>query len=268
MTSLPGTPEHQKLLQEIINYYQDDTRIRAIVLFGSLARGTWDRYSDIDLDIIIINEAIVRIEQELEQLCEYLRSADMGDALVVPDGPEAGYVVLTSLLQFAIRYHPLMTTNPNIIDDMIVLSGRISAEIIQNAGRANRIHGVIASKAIIAQCVRSVVEVDAALQRKRPWMAVDLLHRARHLLMALYSESRGAGRTVQYFEAEADAVLQEKLGKAVCGINEESLNRSLMAMLELLENDLDDFCDTPVTLSETQRVILENVRRRREAVSV
>src|SRR3989304_5247930 len=103
MTNLPGTAEHQQLLQEIINHYADDARIRAIILFGSLVRGTWDRFSDIDLDLITINETTICIEQELEGLCMYLATAGMGEAMIVLDGLEAGDVVLTSLLQFSIR---------------------------------------------------------------------------------------------------------------------------------------------------------------------
>ncbi|MBV7329739.1 nucleotidyltransferase domain-containing protein [Chloroflexi bacterium TSY] len=48
----PGTGQHRKLLKAITSYYQDDPRILALGLFGSLARGNWDKYSDLDLDAI------------------------------------------------------------------------------------------------------------------------------------------------------------------------------------------------------------------------
>ena len=51
--SYPGIPQHQALLKAIVAHYRDDARILAVSLFGSLARGTWDLYSDLDLDVVI-----------------------------------------------------------------------------------------------------------------------------------------------------------------------------------------------------------------------
>ena len=49
----PGTPQHQRLLKTIVIHYANDPRILAIIVFGSLGRGNWDPYSDLDLDVII-----------------------------------------------------------------------------------------------------------------------------------------------------------------------------------------------------------------------
>src|SRR5436190_597415 len=45
---LPGTPHHQALLERVVSHYQTDSRIIAVCLFGSLVRGNWDQYSDLD----------------------------------------------------------------------------------------------------------------------------------------------------------------------------------------------------------------------------
>jgi len=50
LNDYPGTPQHQTLLHSIVSYYENDPRILAVVIFGSLGRGTWDCYSDLDLD--------------------------------------------------------------------------------------------------------------------------------------------------------------------------------------------------------------------------
>ena len=51
-TMYPGTPEHQALLRAIAEQYADDDRVLAVSVFGSLGRGTWDQYSDLDLDVV------------------------------------------------------------------------------------------------------------------------------------------------------------------------------------------------------------------------
>ena len=57
MTISPGTPQHQSLLRTIVAHYDQDPRILAIVVFGSQGRGNWDGLSDIDLDVVIANDA-------------------------------------------------------------------------------------------------------------------------------------------------------------------------------------------------------------------
>jgi hypothetical protein len=80
-----------------------------VILFGSLVRGNWDEYSDIDLDLVIADEVTLDAEAELKQLCAFLGPV----ALIVPNGSDSGDVVLDSLLEFSIRYHPLSSTSPN-----------------------------------------------------------------------------------------------------------------------------------------------------------
>ena len=65
--SLPGTRRHQQLLQAILDFYADDKRILAILLFGSLGRGNWDTYSDLDLDIVMHDNVKINATQELKK---------------------------------------------------------------------------------------------------------------------------------------------------------------------------------------------------------
>ncbi|NTV36033.1 MAG: nucleotidyltransferase domain-containing protein, partial [Anaerolineaceae bacterium] len=51
LNELPGTLQHQSILRCIASHYENDPRILAVSVFGSLGRGNWDRYSDIDMDM-------------------------------------------------------------------------------------------------------------------------------------------------------------------------------------------------------------------------
>src|SRR5260221_14178194 len=156
----PGTAQHQRVLRAIAAYYAPDPRVLAVLVFGSLGRGTWDRHSDLDLDIILVDGVSVAPVQELERLCAAFAPIGEQAALIVPKRTDEGDVVLTSLLQLSVRYHGLASTSPNIVDSLCLLWGRIDAEAIRAAGRANRGVEPEALEVLRDRCVRSLLEVD------------------------------------------------------------------------------------------------------------
>ncbi len=134
----PGSSQHQRLLEAIVTYYTNDPRILALIVFGSLGRGNWDPYSDLDLDVIIADDVNIHVIHELELLFKSFTDIDEHVALIIPDGEDAGDIVLKSLMELSIRYHPLRLTSPNIVDSMVVLAGHIDEATIKAAGLANR----------------------------------------------------------------------------------------------------------------------------------
>ncbi len=86
----PGTPQHQTLLTAIIGHYANDPRIRAVILFGSLVKGTWSALSDLDLNIVVEEGIVIDPVRELEQLCQSLDDSGGRGALIIPDGQDAG----------------------------------------------------------------------------------------------------------------------------------------------------------------------------------
>jgi len=206
-----GTAGHQKLLRAITDYYADDPRILAVAVFGSLARGTWDCFSDLDLDIVIADDVQMNVREELRQLCDRLAFLGEPAALIVPDDEDAGDVVLDSLMEFSIRYHPLATTSPNIVDDLQVLAGKIDRAAIQRAGLKNRRASETSPGARLDVCVRYAVGVDVAIHRRRIWMAIELLHRMRGIVLELLAAAYGGARPLKFID-QADASLQACLG--------------------------------------------------------
>ena len=134
----PGTPQHQAVLRAIVDHYENDPRILAVAVFGSLGRGNWDEYSDIDLDVVIADQVSLDAAEELTQLCLTFEPLGERLAVIVPDDADAGDVVFESLLQMSVRYHPLATTHPNIVETLQVLTGRLDHTAIAAAGAANR----------------------------------------------------------------------------------------------------------------------------------
>ncbi len=258
----PGTPQHQAVLHAVVEHYHDDPRILAVCVFGSLGRGNWDRYSDLDLDIVVADDVTIRIEDELRGLCDALGAVGERAALVIPDGEDEGDVVLESLLEFSIRYHPLRATHPNIVDTLMVLAGRLDAETIMAAGLANPRAARQSPDRLVDRAVRYAVEVDVAIKRKRFWMGVELLHRMRGLVMELYVESHGGVRALQFFDTNADAQLQAALRAALPAYDLASLQSALAQLLDFLENDFKQLTNSRVRLTMAQRQVLQSVRRR------
>lgn len=262
LKNYPGTPQHQTLLQAIVSCYANDPRIQAIVLFGSLARGNWDRYSDLDLDVVIGDGVVLNVYEELTRLCDSFAPLGEHPALIIPDGDDAGDLVLESLIELSVRYHPLSTTSPNIVDDMQLLAGRIDQTAIKAAGQANRHTNEDTLEQLLDRCVRYAVEADVALQRHRIWSAVDFLYRMRALVMELFANTRNGARPLLFFQATADAELQSHLGATLPSYDLRSVIESLEQFLDFLERDLDRLTQGQIQLHESQRQLLKQVRLR------
>src|SRR5512136_1789249 len=99
----PGTPQHQAILRAIVDHYENDPRILAVAVFGSLGRGNWDQYSDIDLDVVIADQVGLAVIEELTRLCLAFEPLGEHLAMIIPDDTDAGDVVFESLLQLSAR---------------------------------------------------------------------------------------------------------------------------------------------------------------------
>lgn len=258
---LPGTFQHQRMLQAIVSHYENDPRILAITIFGSLARGNWDGYSDLDLDVVIADESKVDIEAELIQLGASLASIDEHIALLIPDEDDAD-VVFKSLMELSIRYHPLVNTSPNIVDSMLLLLGRIDLPTIEAAGRANQKLEDEPLGRELDRCIRYALEVDSALHRKYLWSAIELLHYMRHSIMELFTDSHHGQRPYQFFQKEADRKMQARLGGTLPQYDFKTTQKALAQFMDILVNDLDSLTEGRVQLTTVHVELLTAIRSR------
>lgn len=265
-TQYPGTTHHQRVLRAVVAHYADDPRIDAVLVFGSLSRGNWDVYSDLDLDIVLANGVSVDVMLELRRLCDALASVGEQAAGILPKRNDEADVVFASLLELSIRYHPLATTSPNITDSLRMLWGRIDEDAIRAAGNARRQKAAPALDILCGQCLRALVEVDVALQRGRLWFAVESLALARDRLIELYGFAREAIRPLHYFEEHADAALRERLGATLPGASLAAAQQALIHCLELVAQDLGALSAGKVALTPPQRALLQRIRERASAL--
>ena len=264
-TQYPGTPQHQALLAAVAAFYAYDPRVLAVLVFGSLGRGDWDAYSDLDLDVILADGVVIDAASELARLCRSFGSATEMTALIIPDGSEGGDVVLDSLMQLSVRYHPLYTTSPNIVDSMRVLTGHLDPAAIAAAGRTNQAPSEPPLARLLDECVRYAAVANVQLQRQRFWLCVEVFHRMRRLLMELYRRTHNGQRVEHCFESAPDD-LQARLratlpdgGLPDGGLS--SLQAVLRQFIDILEGDLSDLSGGQLELSTTQRSLLQAIAR-------
>jgi predicted nucleotidyltransferase len=258
---LPGTLQHQRMLHAIVSHYENDPRILAITVFGSLGRGNWDCYSDLDLDVVVADEIKIDVETELIQLGTSLASIDEQIALLIPDEDDAD-VVFKSLMELSIRYHPLVNTSPNIVDSMLLLLGQIDLPTIEAAGLANRKMDNEPLSRELDRCIRYALEANSAMHRGYLWSAIELLHYMRHSIMELFTYSHHGKRPYQFFQKEADQKMQVRLGSTLPRYDLKFAQESLSQFMNILTNDLDKLTDGQVQLTKVHSEILAAIRSR------
>ena len=261
LKDLPGTAVHRKMLQSIVSYYENDPRILAITVFGSLGSGTWDRYSDIDLDVVVADSIKIDIEPELLRLSHAFASIDEQIALLIPYEDKAD-VVFKSLTELSVRYHILATTSPNIVDSMLFLSGCLDRATIEAAGRANQNLDHEPLDRELDRCIRYALEVDNALRRGYLWSAIELLQSMRHSLMELFTRSHHGKRACQFFQKEADERMQNRLGRTLPQFDPQTAHRSLRQFIDILTNDLDQLTNGQVELTKIHSDLLTAIASR------
>ncbi|MGB1252089.1 MAG: nucleotidyltransferase domain-containing protein [Candidatus Promineifilaceae bacterium] len=260
-THLPlGTERHQQVLDAIRDFYREDERVVQILLFGSLSRGNWDAYSDIDLDIILTDETAINAQDELRQLCAGIQSEHGFEALIIAD-VEEGDVVLSNLVEFSIRYHILSDTKPAILDSMRSIAGALSLDTIRAS--ANDAHNAKRQEMTdsVNAYIRYTLGLHHAIMRQRVWMSMEILHRMRGLLMGMYAARHNAVRTIHLFDSQADSQLQQLLFNLSPQADLKSMEDAFITTISLLETHLDAFCDGAYQLSPTQIIFLDQLKQ-------
>jgi predicted nucleotidyltransferase len=240
----PGTPQHQSLLRAIVSRYENDPRILAVVVFGSLARGDWDAYSDIDCDIVVADDVHIDTINELRSLGDAFASVGETIAFIVPINDDAGDIQLCSLMQLSIRYHPLARTSPNIA----------------RAGEENRESAPADLPQSVDVLIRYAVIANMCIQRNQVWSTLEILHRMRRILMDLFTLTHGGERAYQFFDDNAPEELQAQLGVTLSTGNTDSLRASLTRLLNILEWNLGSVTDNQIQLKDAHRIVLSGVR--------
>jgi predicted nucleotidyltransferase len=210
-----GSDRHQALIDLVVVHYEDDPRVRAVVVFGSVATGRWHRLSDVDLDVVIGDGVVVSPAVEVGALFG-------GTAAIVLARSDSVDLVLDSLDEISIRWHPLATTSPNITSSARVVSGRLAMAEVVAAGEANRV--APDAERLLDQLVRHAIGAAKAISRGEGWDANSQVDRVRDCLVSL----RGRRDSLQLDPARPDDSLATVINDVMAELDLGSRRRSLL----------------------------------------
>ncbi|HEX3965869.1 MAG TPA: nucleotidyltransferase domain-containing protein [Trebonia sp.] len=126
-----GSGAHRAIIEQVTAHYRDDARVLAVAVFGSVGTGAWHGRSDVDLDIVTGDGVVVRPGDEVAAL--------FGPrAVIVLTWADSADIVLDSLAEVSVRWHPLRATSPNICATVRVVHGGLPDAVLAAAGEANR----------------------------------------------------------------------------------------------------------------------------------
>ena len=171
-----GSERHGALIDEVVSFYAGDERILAVAVFGSVGAGTWHELSDLDLDVVIVEGSVVGPREEVEAIFGMR-------ATIVLVSEDSADVVLDSLEEISIRWHPPATTSPNISSTVHVVAGSLSDTDVKAFADANR--ATVDRERSLDALVRAAIGASKAIRRGRTWSAVVAVQEMRAALTSL-----------------------------------------------------------------------------------
>jgi len=253
---LPGNKTHQKILQTLLELFQNDTNIEALIVFGSLGRGDWDNYSDLDLDAIVKDDRRAVIQKELAQMLKVLTDSGFSVLSSFEEFPNEQVLILDTLDRISIRFHLLKDTHPAIVGSMRVLYGRLSMEDIQKAI-------VMKSKVIDINLLNNKflelsIYVPVSLKRNKLINALFFLNKMRQTLIQIYIHSHNLSREFD-FEGSADTAFLHDLYDTYGACQKEQIYGAFINLLDIYEKNIKEISAGKIQLSEKHRKILRKV---------
>jgi predicted nucleotidyltransferase len=210
-----GSGAHRAIIKRVTAHYQDDARVLAVAVFGSVSAGAWHELSDVDLDIVTSDDAAISPAEEAVAL--------FGPAAVlVLAHPDSADIVLDSLEEVSIRWHPLRTTSPNITATARVVHGSLADAELAAAGEANRARPD--ESRLLDALVRDAIGAAKYLARDRRWETVAAIERMRRSLLEL----RGRRDTLQLDPADPGRALAALLDETQASYDLGPARRALL----------------------------------------
>jgi predicted nucleotidyltransferase len=226
-----GGNAHRALLEHVVAHYRHDGRVRAVAVFGSVSTGTWHELSDVDLDIVIEDGVAMAPAAEVAALFGT-------DAAIIVSRTDSADVVLESLAEVSIRWHPLAATSPNIAASVRVAGGRLSVAEIIAAAEANRARPD--EQQLLDVLVRHAIGAWKALQRGQPWDAVAAVERMRQSLASL----RGRRDNLALDPADPAGALGSVVAEAVASVDFGLRRTRLLEQIRLATTRTDSEQDS------------------------
>jgi len=252
----PGNLTHQNILKNLMPVFESDPNIEAFIIFGSMVRGNWDRYSDLDLDAIVKDDGIDIVQKHFDKMLYALRNANLNVSDSFSEYPNEYVIILDSLDRISIRFHTVEDTHLAILSSMQILCGCLTKEdIITKSKRKPKENDI---EILHHKFLEHSIYVPLSLKRNKPINAQFFLNKMRQTIIQIYVFSRGIQREFE-FEDIASADLKNELYKTYATSDTNSIQNAFKKFVKLYLDNLDEISNHKLSLSGSQKQILNLV---------
>jgi predicted nucleotidyltransferase len=236
-------PKHRDLLERAVAHFSDDDRVSGLILGGSLAHGSPDFYSDVDLYIIVRDESFDTVFAERDKVAEA-----MGDPLIsfdvepVPGGSRDHIVTYEGPIKFDFMYYRESEPTPD-------RKWAARPVLKDRDGRFIRLVSLSAEAALPSPEVEDLLVLNekfwtwcwyvfGKISRGELWEALDGIHaiRTSALLPLLAWSTHSPQEGYRRLEGKTDPQTAARLEATVAALEPESLYAALKAEMDLFRD--------------------------------
>ena len=240
LIGLNRLPQHRSLLDRAVNHFRDDDRVLGLVLGGSLARGGADFYSDVDLYVIVRDEALDAVFAGRARAAEAIGPPLFRFAVdPVPGGSRDYIVTYPGPVKLDLMYHRRSELEPDQKwENGLVLkddSASLAAVVSRSAGSDP---GYLKPEVLAELDQRFWTwcwYVFGKIVRGELWEALDGVHtiRSHALLPLLDLAAERPHEGYRRLERKLDPVTAGSLAATVASLRPEALYAALQAEISL-----------------------------------
>ncbi len=271
LSSLDRLSKHRKLLEHAVARFRDDVRVVGLVAGGSLAHGAADFYSDVDLYIVVQDEAFDEIFAERDAIVEAVGSPLFGFIVdPMPGGSTDHIVIYEGPVKFDFMYLKESDFTPAL--------KWVGCAVLKDA--SCRVGAVVARSEGLARPQPTTEElldlnqkvwtwcwyVFGKIVRGELWEALDGLHSIRSLALVPLLDW-AAGRPHEGYrrlERKTDPEAASRLMATVAAVQPQALYEALQAEMDLFRRLRAVIFDRyGLTFDPTPEEVLESEMSRR-----
>lgn len=253
---LPGTAIHKQILKTLLDLFKEDKNVRAFIIFGSLARGNWDKYSDLDLDVVVQDLEHDNIKQQIKQMVNLLESNNLKVLHYFEEFPNEFVFIFNSLDRMSIRFHLLNDTHPAIISSMKILCGSLTTDEIKSS-HVNRSKKDTDYLMLNNKFLEHSIYVELSIKRNKLINAAFFINKMRQIVIEIFVKARN--KREFDFEEIADDSIKQAVIKTFTTINEPDLHKALVDLVNLYTVFIEKISLGKIKLKENEKLILKKV---------
>lgn len=255
---LPGTKNHQRILNLSLATFAKDKNILSIILFGSLGRGNWDKDSDIDLDIIVKDNSDKTVSAEIKEILDKFSKNHQKILLHFNEAPDEVTILFATLDRMSIRFHLINDTNWKILDSMKIIFGDLTKDDITRKLPPEKV-GVHPNLELLQnKFLELATYVPISLRREKLINAAFFLNKMRQLLIEIYTNARNIDRFLD-FEKIADKSIIAALGPTYPILNKPSIIHSFHSLLTYYQNNLSSISAQKLSPTPNQIELINQI---------